>query len=198
LPLLFASDFENGRADGWAPGAPERWRVVREEGSFVYELVSPGAFGPVRAPTSWSLVDGLDVGSFVLTGRLKCKADPANPHRDICLVFGFQDPTRLYYVHFSASSDDLHNIIGLVNGKDRVKINREPPGESVFRLTDLGFHEFKLTFNAATGEIAAYLDDLTTPVLTAVDKTFLRGRVGLGSFDDTGSFDDIRLYGEKK
>jgi len=198
LPLLFASDFENGRAEGWAPGAPDRWRVAQEDGSFVYQLIAPGEFGPVRAPTSWSLIDGLDVGSFVFTGRLKCAAEAANPHRDICLIFGFQDPARLYYVHFSASSDDLHNIIGLVNGKDRVKINREPPGKSVFRLTDLRFHDFKLTFDAATGEIAAYLDDMAMPILTAVDKTFTHGRVGVGSFDDTGSFDDIKLYGEKR
>jgi len=197
-PLLFAADFENGRADGWAPGAPERWRVAKEDSSFVYQLIAPGEFGAVRAPTSWSLIDGLDVGSFVFTGRLKCAVDTANNKRDICLVFGFQDPTHLYYVHFSASSDDLHNIIGLVDGKDRVKINREPPGKSVFRLTDLRFHDFKLTFNAATGEIAAYIDDMAAPILTAVDKTFAHGRVGVGSFDDTGSFDDIRLYGEKR
>jgi len=198
LPLLFASDFENGKAEGWAPGAPERWRVAQEDGSFVYELTAPGEFGPVRAPTSWSLIGGLDVGSFVFTGRLKCKADAANSKRDICLIFGFQDPAHLYYVHFSASSDDLHNIIGLVNGKDRVKINLEPPGKSVFRLTDQGFHDFKLTFDAATGEIAAYLDDMIRPILTAVDRTFAHGRVGVGSFDDTGSFDDIKLFGEKK
>jgi hypothetical protein len=34
-------------------------------------------------------------------------------------------------------------------------------------------------------------------VLTAVDKTFLWGQVGLGSFDDHGNWDDVKLYGTK-
>jgi len=197
FPLLFASDFENGRADGWEPGVSARWLVAREDGSFVYQLTAPGEAGPVRAPTSWSVVGDLDVGSFVFTGRMRCKTDPANSKRDMCVIFHFQDPTHFYYVHFSASSDDVHNIIGLVDGADRVKINREPAGASVFRLTDRRFHKFKVTSDAATGEIKAYLDDMAAPILTAADKTFTHGRVGVGSFDDTGSFDDLKIWGEK-
>ena len=34
------------------------------------------------------------------------------------------------------------------------------------------------------------------PVMTATDRTFGWGQIGLGSFDDTGFWDDIRLYGE--
>ena len=56
---------------------------------------------------------------------------------DMCVLFHFQDPTHFYYVHFAASSDDVHNIIGLVNGADRVKVNAEPAGKSVFRMTDM-------------------------------------------------------------
>jgi hypothetical protein len=47
-----------------------------------------------------------------------------------------------------------------------------------------------------TGEIKAYLDDMQTPILTAQDKTLGHGLVGVGSFDDTGSFDDIQLWCE--
>jgi len=50
--------------------------------------------------------------------------------------------------------------------------------------------------DAETGEIKAYLDDMTTPILTANDKTLSHGFVGVGSFDDTGSFDDIKLWGK--
>ena len=31
--------------------------------------------------------------------------------------------------------------------------------------------------------------------MTAVDKTFTWGQVGIGSFDDTGNFDDVLVYG---
>lgn len=192
---LFSDDFEDGEAQEWEPNIPENWRIEEEQGSLCYQLTSPGEPGEVRAPTSWSLLKDFDVSSFIFTGRLRCKSSMDNPHRDMVIVFHYQDPTHFYYVHFSASSDENHNIIGLVNGKDRVKINHEPPGGSDARLTDMGFHDFKVSYHAETGEIKAYLDDMTTPIMTATDRTFGHGLVGVGSFDDTGSFDDIELWG---
>jgi hypothetical protein len=197
LPLLASENFESGEADGWQPNIPEHWQVLAKDDSRVYALVSPGEQGEIRAPTSWSILPGHDVTSFVLTGRLKCKTERSNPHRDMCVFFHFQDPTHFYYVHFSASSDGLHNIIGLVNGTDRVKINSEPPGESVFRLTDENWNSFKVSHDAGTGEIKVYLDDMDTPILTGCDLTLTHGSVGIGSFDDTGYFDDIVLRGKK-
>jgi len=193
-PLAFC-DFETGSAKDWQPNDPARWRVVDDGGSKVYELTAPGVPGRVRAPTSWSVWSGHDVLSFELTGRLRCHADPALKVRDICVFFHFQDPTHFYYVHFAASSDDVHNIIGLVNGADRVKINAEPAGTSVARLTDREWHAFKVDYYAETGEVRAYLDDMTRPILTARDRTLGYGLVGVGSFDDTGAFDDLRLRG---
>ncbi|NIM90956.1 MAG: hypothetical protein GTO17_08410 [Candidatus Aminicenantes bacterium] len=196
LPLLVSDDFEDGDAKGWHPDILDHWEVAEEEGSLVYRLTAPGLPGKVRAPTSRAILKDFDVTSFVFTGRIKCHADPANMHRDVDVIFHYQDPTHFYYVHFSAVSDELHNIIGLVNGRDRVKINREPPGHSTARMNDLRFHDFKVTCNAETGKIMVYMDDMTSPILTAVDKTLGHGQVGLGSFDDTGSFDDIKLWGK--
>ena len=192
LPLARA-DFEDGTAAGWTPDDPSHWRVVADNGSMVYELTAPGAPGPVRAPASRSLWAGHDLASFELSGRLRCHTDPAVPYRDMCVIFHYQDPAHFYYVHFAGSSDGVHNIIGLVDGADRVKINVEPPGSSVFRLTDRAWHAFKVTCDARTGEIRAYLDDMTAPILTARDRTLGHGLVGLGSFDDTGAFDDLVL-----
>ena len=198
LTLLASFNFETGNADGWRPNNPAHWQVIDRDGSLVYELTAPGEQGQVRAPTSWSLIAAYDVTSFVFTGRMKCDADPANPHRDLCVFFHFQDPTHFCYVHFSASSDEAHNVIGLVNGADRVKINSEPPGKSAPRLTDTNWHQFKVVYDAVTGRIEAFLDDLETPILSAVDRTLGNGQVGIGSFDDTGCFDDIILRGIEK
>jgi hypothetical protein len=190
---VVTSDFETGTADGWTPNDPSHWRVAGDDGSKVYELTAPGTPGPVRAPTSRSLLAGYDVASFEFSGRLRCDADPAIPVRDMCVFFHYRDPTHFYYVHFAGSSDEVHNIIGLVDGADRVKINAEPAGASVFRLTDRAWHTFKVTCDARTGEIRAYLDDMAAPILTARDRTLGHGLVGVGSFDDTGAFDDLRL-----
>ncbi|MBW8883948.1 MAG: hypothetical protein JF612_04050, partial [Planctomycetia bacterium] len=43
--------------------------------------------------------------------------------------------------------------------------------------------------------IEIYFDDLQKPVMTANDKTFAYGRIGLGTFDDTADWDDITLRG---
>jgi hypothetical protein len=198
FPLLAASDFEKGQAEGWRPNDPAHWRVVGEDGIMVYELTVAGEQGRVRAPTSWSVWAGHDVTSFEFTGRMKCYTDPAVHGRDMCVFFHFQDPTHFYYVHFSGESADVHNIIGLVNGADRVKINAEPAGTSVARMTDRAWHEFKVVCDAGSGKILAYLDDMTKPVLTARDRTLGHGLVGIGSFDDTGCFDGLRLRGVKR
>lgn len=193
---LATDDFEDGDSQEWEPNIPENWQISEERGIKLYQLTAPGIQGEVSAPTSWSLLKEFDVTSFIFTGRLQCASPVDNPHRDMVILFHYQDPTHFYYVHFSAASDDRHNIIGLVNGADRVKINKESPGESIARLTDMRFHEFKVSCNAETGEIKAYLDDMRTPILTAQDKTFGHGLAGVGSFDDTGNFDDIKLWGK--
>jgi len=197
LPLLAASDFRTGRAEGWQPNDPAHWRVVGQDGTMVYELTAPGEQGKVRAPASWSLWAGHDVTSFEFTGRMKCYTDPAVPGRDMCVFFHFQDPTHFYYVHFAGESADVHNIIGLVNGADRVKINAEPAGSSVARMRDLAWHWFKVVYDARSGEIKAYLDNMTDPALTALDRTLGHGLVGVGAFDDTGCFADLRLRGSR-
>jgi hypothetical protein len=196
LPYLVGYDFEEGNTQGLLPKTAESWQVAEEDGSMVYQLLAPGEFGEIRAPSTWSVLTDHPVSSFAFTGKLKCHTDPEILARDMLVLFHYQDPTHFYYIHFSASSDGLHNIIGLVNGADRVKINREPAGESVFRLTDSSWHEFKVTYDGDTGEIMAFLDDMDTPILTASDSTLPHGLVGIGSFDDTGSFDDLQLWGE--
>lgn len=194
LPYLVGYDFEDTSTAGLSPKVAESWQVVEEDGSMVYRLNEPREFGEIRAPTAWSVLTGYPVSSFEFRGRLKSHTPPEILARDMLVLFHYQDPAHFYYVHFSAVSDDLHNIIGLVNGSDRVKINREPAGKSIGRLVDSAWHTFKVTFDAGTGGIQAFLDDMEQPILTATDSTLRSVLVGLGSFDDTGSFDDLMLW----
>ena len=57
------------------------------------------------------------------------------------------------------------------------------------------WHRVKLVRDADTGKIEIFFDDMTKPLMSVVDKTFGRGRIGIGSFDDMNDFDDIRLRG---
>ncbi len=49
----------------------------------------------------------------------------------------------------------------------------------------------------ADGGIAIYWDDMKTPIMTATDKTFTWGQVGIGSFDDSGHWGDVKVYGKR-
>jgi hypothetical protein len=45
--------------------------------------------------------------------------------------------------------------------------------------------------------MAVYFDDMEKPLMTARDTTFGAGQIGLGTFDDNGNFDDVKLHGER-
>ena len=45
--------------------------------------------------------------------------------------------------------------------------------------------------------IKVYFDDMKTPVMTATSDRFMQGQIGIGSFDDTAEWDDLRLYGTR-
>ena len=59
------------------------------------------------------------------------------------------------------------------------------------------WHQVKIVRKTADGTIEVYFDDMEKPVMVAVDKTFTWGQIGLGSFDDHGYWDDLKLYGKK-
>lgn len=198
MPLLFTEDFESGKAARWEPTDASAWEVIGQDGNQVYHLRAVSEYAPpVRSPLSRALVKGLVVGDFVLEARMQSTGRPDDAHRDLCLFFGFQDPAHLYYVHLAKPADprDPHaNSIFLVNGEPRVSIansrnDGNPWGE--------GWHRVRVVRRVESGEISVYFDDMEKPVMTAVDKHFTWGRVGIGSFDNTGHFDDVRVWGAK-
>jgi hypothetical protein len=112
----------------------------------------------------------------------------------MCLVFGYQDRAHFYYVHLGKKTDDHANQIFIVDNEPRRKIStKTTPGTP----WDDRWHHVKLERSVADGAISMYFDDMENPVMTAADKTFLWGQIGIGSFDDTGNFANIVLRGQK-
>ena len=58
------------------------------------------------------------------------------------------------------------------------------------------WHNVKLVRDSKKGTIEIYFDDMKKIHMSAVDKTFGKGRIGLGSFDDMNDFDDIKIWGK--
>ena len=60
-------------------------------------------------------------------------------------------------------------------------------------LLEQQWHQARVRRDVASGQIEVYFDDRPAPIMTATDRTLARGRVGVGSFDDTAEFRDIRV-----
>jgi len=191
LPLVFCDDFSTG-SDNWEPADPKAWRIVSDDGNQRYEQFEQSNIkNPVRSPFNRNIQKNTVVGSFVLDVKFQStKKD--YPHRDLCLFFGFQDPSHLYYVHFGKRTDDHANQIFIVNEQPRTKISTKTTGGTNW---DNEWHHARIVRDVASGKIEIYFDDMQKPIMTATDKTFVWGRVGIGSFDDTGRFDDVYLFG---
>lgn len=183
-------DFERDAPTGWSFTDPNAWRIAKEGegGNRVLELFQQSEYKPpVRSPLNIALLNETDLGAFVLDVKVRSTTRDYG-HRDLCLFFGHQDPSHFYYVHLAKAADPHAHSVFLVNGEDRVSI-AESRTEGV-DWTD-GWHHVRLVRDPESGLVEVYFDDMTKPVITARDKTFSQGQIGLGSFDDTGMFDDL-------
>jgi photosystem II stability/assembly factor-like uncharacterized protein len=114
-------------------------------------------------------------------------------HRDVCLYFGYQSPTQFYYVHLGKKADPHANQIFIVNNKARTKISTKTTSGTDW---DDQWHKVRIKRDASSGKIEVYFDDMKQPVMTATDRTFAWGQIGLGSFDDTADWDNLVVDGK--
>ena len=166
-----------------------RWRV--HEGSL--ELQAAGDYDPAtayepphRSPHSIALLRDAEVGDFTLDVRLM-QTGREYGHRDLCLFFGFEDAANFYYVHLATTPDPRAHNVFLVDDADRVALAPVPEDGADWG-TD-AWHDVRV--ERAGARIRVFFDDELTHELE--DATHGAGRVGIGSFDDQGRFDDLVL-----
>jgi len=193
MPLVYFDDFEKDPADRWEQSDPRAWKIIQQGANSVYsQFQHLETKTPVRSPFNRALVKGLVLGDFVLDVKLQSTAKDY-PHRSLCLFFGFQDPAHMYYVHFGKKADEHANQVFIVNNEPRKKISLQSTDGTNW---DDQWHRARIVRRVETGTIEVFFDDMETPVMKASDKTFTWGQVGIGSFDDTGNFDDLAVYGK--
>ena len=159
----------------------------------VLALVKEGVpGGNIRRPAALAILKGHPVHDVTMRLELRSTAPADLAVRDVQLIVGYQSPTQFYYVHLSARTDAVHNGIFIVNNADRKRLD-EPASKAY--LTDQEWHKVRLERNSVSGRIAVFFDDQLDPILTATDTTFRSGRVGVGSFDETGEFRNIEVTG---
>lgn len=194
--LIYQQDFSQAQAISDFEMTDSRaWKVSGEDEKSL-ELFGKSEYkSRVRSPFNIALLKQHLFGSFVLEVDL-AQSGREYGHRDLCLFFGAQNSTNFYYVHIASVADNNANNIFLVNDAPRTNI-----AEKTTTGTDWGetnsWHKARIERDIEAGTIKVYFDDMTTPIMETTDKHFDIGRIGFGSFDDTGRFDNIRIWAPK-
>jgi hypothetical protein len=189
-----SEDFDSG-ADNWQPSDPTAWEVTKMGDKTVYSQHKKKSSykPPHRSPNHIALLKDVVVGDFTLDVEV-LSTHPDYGHRDACLFFGYQDPANFYYVHLGKKTDAHANQIFIVNDAPRTKIStKTTPGTN----WDDEWHNVRIVRKVEDGTIEIYFDDMDAPVMTAKDDTFEWGQIGLGTFDDTTAWDNLKLSGKK-
>jgi len=193
LPLVFHESFADGpkglaRFEFTDPAA---WKIDTDAGKNVLSQFQQSKYKPtVRSPINIAWVKDLQVGEFVLEVKLRNLKDTGN-HRDLCLYFGGVDASHFFYVHLGKKADPNSHNIFLVDGSPRkniaTKVSEGTPWTE-------GYHTVRIE-RRSDGAIEVFWDG-KSDMLAKSDKHPV-GRVGVGSFDDTGHFAEITVWGKK-
>lgn len=207
MPLILDETFSQG-ADRWQPASPEAWKIIDIDGGKAFSSFKVTDLTkklPHRSPWDVALLKDINVSDFVMDVKMRETAREY-PHRDACLLFGYQDPSHFYYVHFAPVTGDPHaDQVFIVNDADRKAItDKDHESTGVKWGEKTKWHRLRIVRNVESGLIEAYFHeddspftDSDKPLMTAHDKTFTWGRIGVGTFDDTCDIAEVKLLGNK-
>ena len=169
------------------------WQHFQGPEGGALELVGASDYSPpVRSPRNVALVLDRSFGSFTLDVEMR-QTGREYGHRDLCFFTGFQGPASYYYTHLATTPDDHANNVFVVDEAPRVRLC-EVPAEGTQWGDDGSWHTVRLERRLDPPRFSVYFDGGAEPVLETEDARFARGRVGFGSFDDTGLLRSLRIW----
>lgn len=149
----------------------------------------------VRSPHSLAILRGAYLeGPYALEIEAM-QTGIETPHRDLCLVFGFQSPEQFFYAHMGMVPDATSSNVFEVNESPRRRI-----GEIGTKQIDWGrgvWHRLRLECDG-TGHARVFVDDMTAPHFEVDLGRPARGQIGFGSFDDAGAFRNLKIWSTSK
>jgi cyanophycinase len=176
----------------WTVPVAADWAVDRQHGAEVLRLVqNRGPLPGPRRPIQFALAEIPD------SLRVTFEADVKPLGSSLLIVFAYHDPSHFDYAHLSidaASKQPVHNGIFHVYGGERVRISSER-GPAAF-AESRRWYRVRLVYDGGTGRVRVTVDDHPVPALEGVDVSLGAGRVGLGSFDETAEFKNVRMTAE--
>ena len=185
--IQFTDNFSSGTLGHWQFPYPQDW-VIGTEGPlhFLHMLRNREPL-ELRRPVQFALLKGASVGSFTFQAQVRRQG------HSVLMVFNYVDTLHFYYTHLSADPGakvDVHNGIFLVDGGPRHRIAGM---EAAPVLPDQAWHKIRIQRDIHSGSIEVFVDAEPSPRFSVTDRTMTCGQVGLGSFDETGDFTDVRL-----
>ncbi|TYA78437.1 hypothetical protein [Seonamhaeicola marinus] len=192
--LVYSQNFEQPQAiNDFEMTDPNVWISVNGENGKCLELYTQSNYKPnVRSPFNMAVIKDVKVGDFIMEIRLN-QNGREYPHRDLCLMFGINNASNFYYTHIASKADDHANSIFIVNDEPRTSIAEERTDGVNWGKT-YSWHTARVVRKVEEGLIEIYFDDMSKPIMKATDTHFKSGYLGFGSFDDTGKFDDIKIW----
>ena len=173
----------------WSFGDESAWEWSGEGEGTVLSLKKQSDFKPkVRSPFNLAWFGGEEFGSFELTAEVRLDLFNGG-NNDVCIAFGKADETKFYYAHLGENADHVHLQLHIVNDADRQKITKV--GMETLPWEEGKWHKVKLVRDVEAGTITVWFDG--KEALSAEDKTHGEGNIGLGSFDDLGSFRNVEI-----
>lgn len=168
----------------WSVPAAAHWNATPE----MLELTVKHEPGVPRRPSQFAILEEGPYTSFTLEVEVKRYG------KSLLLVWAYQDPAHFNYTHISVddpAKQNVHNGVFHVFGGERVRISPLEGGPGP--LVDKEWARVKMTWNAKTGEMVCYVNGKTSGALRAVDLSLKHGRIGLGSFNETGAFRNLKI-----
>jgi hypothetical protein len=181
---LFAGDTITALGKKWSVRNAADWKASAE----TLELAVASGPGTPRRPHQFAI---LEDGPY---DAVTIEVDVKRNGKSLLLVYAYQDEAHYNYVHISVddpAKQPVHNGIFHVFGGERVRISPLEGGPGVLPTND--WTRVKVTWSGKTGEVVCHADGKTSGAMRAFDLSLKHGRIGLGSFNETGLFRNLKI-----
>jgi hypothetical protein len=173
-----------GHRGNWVELNPERWEINTYNGPHYRIRTTDYTNQSGDRPGEYSLISMHRHGDFDFS--MKARSDEKLGEysaADYVVIFGYQDDDNYYYMMFNRYRDN-NELFKVVDGVRQV-LARAPRAS----FLDNEFHRVEIS---RRGErIRVRFDG--RDYLTVMDDTFGVGAIGIGSYNDAASFDDVMV-----
>ena len=156
------------------------WRHASDGEIGCVELFAKSSYQPrYRSPLALAILRDQEFGDFDLTLRAR-STSREYAHRDLCIVFAYRDADHYCYAHLATRGDQNAHHVMLVDGAPR-----RPVSTDRTQGVQWGDEWHDLRIMRRGRHVEVFFDGETVIV---ADAPPWYGRIGFGSFDDTGCF----------